>query len=133
MHPATVSFPAVIVTAANPVGVVKGRWVFHIPESANDGNVLAHQPADACAVVVVAICVSQVNELPPEVGEGFVNGPRLHIGEQVRLALRDTMGQLVGHHVVGRREALAVDHLRTVPEGILVWTGGWSGRAVAGG
>ena len=96
--------------ARHPVGVAEHRRVLHVAERA---DFLAHLPADAGRVVPGS--VGQVDQLPEDVGQRLVDGARLVVVEELRGEVGDPVRQLVADHVVDR-EALAVDHLRAVPE-----------------
>ncbi len=105
--------------------------VHHVPDGAQAGHVLPHQPADTRGVG--APRVRQVHRLAEDVGERLVQRARLHVVEEVGARLRDGVGELVGVHVVGGREAVPEDHLAAVPESILVGAAGGVRAVVHGG
>ncbi len=105
--------------------VAECRGRHHVPNGAKTGEILAHVPADRA--VIVAGSVEQVDGFPEDVGERLVQGARLHVIEEVRAALDHSVGEFVGHHVIGARKAVAVDHLLTVPECVRVGAGAFAG------
>ncbi len=96
-------------------------------------RVLAHQPAVFRFVFFGRAGVGrkgEVEQLAEDVGDRLVEGARLVVVEEVRLRGVDAVRELMAGDVVGD-EAVAVDHLFAVPEG--VFERAFSGFAEADG
>ena len=117
MHTAAVGRPVVVVGRAHLVGVAEAARVGHVADGP-DRKVFAHVPADRGGIVPGA--VGEVQVLAEHVGQGLVDRPRLVQVDEARGVLGDAVGQLVGDHVIGAREGVAVDHLAAVPERVRV-------------
>ncbi len=119
MYAAVVGRTRVPVGASVCIRVAEGIGILHIPDgtASVDTDIATHQPVIGTLGVVF-------DGFAEDVGEGFVEGPRLVLIGQVGRKLRHAVGDLVPYDVEGDEGAVsgavavAVGHPTAVPEGI---------------